>query len=369
MAYSWPKWLPQIPRWGAPRIHGELQKLGIEVSERTVSRLLQRRRGRLPSLTWRTFLANHAASLVSMDFFTVPTLTGRVLFVFMLLAHQRRRIVHFAITDHPTAAWMAQQIIDAFPDETAPRWLVKDRDAIYSDVFRRRVAGMGIADVVSAPSSPCQNPYAERLVGSLRRECLDRMIILSQRHCVACLLDMAPITIRAGRISDWRRTRPRHDASKCRRKVALSRSGKSVDLILSTSDAQPDAMRHIAMATAVSDRRRLGPRANRAHLRAVTSALEFIAVPAQNVKATCTKPTRSTVSSSRTIKGSTPLAPSLGEEDPEESVTPAELWALARSGQGGQLLTEREILERDSAVSPAEQSDRSEEYDQHRQHS
>lgn len=169
------------PLWGAPRIHGELSKLGIEVSERTVSRMLQRRR-RPPSQTWRTFLANHAADLVSMDFFTVPTFTGRVLFVLVLLAHHRRRVVHLAITDHPTAAWTAQQVIEAFPDETAPRWLVRDRDAIYSDVFRRRVAGMGITEVVSAPSSPWQNPYAERLIGSLRRECLDHVIILSQTH-------------------------------------------------------------------------------------------------------------------------------------------------------------------------------------------
>ena len=141
------------PLWGAPRIHGELCKLGIEVSERTVSRLLPRR-GRPPSQTWRTFLANHAAALVSMDFFTVPTLTGHVLFVLVLLAHQRRRVVHLAITDHPTAAWTAQQIIEAFPDDTAPRWLVRDRDAIYSDVFRRRVAGMGITEVVSARPAP-----------------------------------------------------------------------------------------------------------------------------------------------------------------------------------------------------------------------
>jgi transposase InsO family protein len=169
------------PLWGAPRIHWELRKLGIEVSERTVSRLL-RRRHRPPSQTWRTFLTNHVTSLVSMDFFTVQTLTGRVLFVFVLLAHQRRRVVHLAITEHPTAAWTAQQIIEAFPDDSAPRWLVRDRDAIYGDVFRRRVAGMGISEVVSAPSSPWQNPYAERLIGSLRRECLDHVIILSQRH-------------------------------------------------------------------------------------------------------------------------------------------------------------------------------------------
>ena len=169
------------PRWGAPRIHGELCKLGIAVSERTVSRLLRRPR-RPPSQTWRTFLTNHVATLVSMDFFTVPTLTGRVLFILVLLTHQRRRIIHFNITEHPTAAWTAQQMIEAFPDDTAPRWLLRDRDAIYGEVFRRRVAGMGIGEVVSSPSSPWQNPYAERLIGSIRRECLDHVIVLGERH-------------------------------------------------------------------------------------------------------------------------------------------------------------------------------------------
>jgi putative transposase len=140
----------------------------------------------------RTFLANHADALVSMDFFTVPTLTGRMLFVFVLLAHHRRRVVHLAITDHPTAAWTAQQVIEAFPDDTAPRGLMRDRDAIYGDVFRRRVAGMGITEVISAPSSPWQNPYAERLIGSLRRECLDHVIILSPTHLrrVTCALSL-----------------------------------------------------------------------------------------------------------------------------------------------------------------------------------
>jgi putative transposase len=118
------------PLWGAPRIHGELCKLGIMLSERTVSRLLGRRR-RPPSQTWRTFLTNHVAPLVSMDFFTVPTLTGRVLFVLVLLSHERRRIIHVSITEHPTAMWTAQQMIEAFPDDTAPRWLLRDRDAIY----------------------------------------------------------------------------------------------------------------------------------------------------------------------------------------------------------------------------------------------
>jgi putative transposase len=169
------------PLWGAPRIHGELAKVGVTVSERTVSRLVRRPR-RPPSQTWRTFLTNHLAALVSVDFFTVPTLTGRVLFVFVVLLHPRRRIVHVNITDHPTATWTAQQIIDAFPDDTAPRWLLRDRDAIYGDVFSRRIAGMGIDEVRSSPSSPWQNPYVERLIGSIRRECLDHVIVLGEWH-------------------------------------------------------------------------------------------------------------------------------------------------------------------------------------------
>jgi putative transposase len=169
------------PLWGAPRIHGELAKVGVDVSERTVSRLLGRAR-RPPSQTWRTFLTNQLAALVSVDFFTVSTLTGRVLFVFIVLLHHRRRIVHVNVTQHPTAAWTAQQIIDAFPDDTAPRWLLRDRDAIYGDAFRRRIASIGIEEVVSSPSSPWQNPYVERVIGSIRRECLDHVIVLSERH-------------------------------------------------------------------------------------------------------------------------------------------------------------------------------------------
>ena len=169
------------PFWGAPRIHGESGKLGIDVSERTVSRLLRRRR-RPPSQTWKTFLMNHLTSLTSVDFLTVSTLTGRVLFVLVLLSHHRRRIVHLRITEHPTAAWTAQQVIEAFPDDTAPPWLLRDRDAIYGDLFRRRLASMGISEVISSPSSPWQNPYVERLIGSIRRECLDHVIVLNQTH-------------------------------------------------------------------------------------------------------------------------------------------------------------------------------------------
>jgi len=169
------------PLWGAPRIHGELRTLGFEVSERTVSRLLPRRSTQ-PSHTWKTFLTNHLASAAAIDFFTVPTLTGRVLFVLVVLSHCRRRIVHFNVTERPTATWAAQQVVEAFPDDTAPKWLHRDRDSVYSEAFRQRVAGMDIAEVVSAPASPWQNPYVERLIGSIRRECLDHMIVLNATH-------------------------------------------------------------------------------------------------------------------------------------------------------------------------------------------
>src|SRR6266702_4594395 len=164
--------------WGAPRIHGELLKLGIDVAERTVSRLLPKRRSP-PSQTWRTFLTNHVRDLVSIDFFTVPTARLRVLFVLVVLAHHRRRVVHFNVTEHPTAAWTAQQIVDAFPDDSAPSYLLRDRDQVSGQAFRRRVKSMGIREVLTAPHSPWQNPFAERLIGSIRRECLDHVLVLS----------------------------------------------------------------------------------------------------------------------------------------------------------------------------------------------
>ena len=169
------------PLWGAPRIHGELMKLGIEVAERTVSRLIPKRRSP-PSQTWRTFLTNHVRDLVAVDCFTVPTAQLRVLFVLVVLAHQRRRVLHFNMTEHPTAAWTAQQLVDAFPDDSAPSYLLRDRDGVYGESFRQRVQGMRIEEVLTAPQSPWQNPFAERLIGSLRRECLDHVVVLGERH-------------------------------------------------------------------------------------------------------------------------------------------------------------------------------------------
>ena len=169
------------PLWGAPRIHGELLKLGLDVSEATVSKYIIRGR-RPPSQTWRTFLENHAKDLVAIDFFTVPTATFRVLFVLVILNHDRRRILHFNATEHPTAAWTARQLLEVCGMDDAPRYLLRDRDAIYGNTFKRQVTGLGIEEVLTAPHSPWQNPYVERVIGSIRRECLDHTIILGERH-------------------------------------------------------------------------------------------------------------------------------------------------------------------------------------------
>ena len=169
------------PLWGAPRIHGELLKLGIEVSEATVSKYIERHR-KPPSQTWRTFLRNHVGCLASIDFFVVPTATFNLLFAFVVLHHERRRIVHFGVTTNPTAAWVAQQIREAFPWDTAPRHVIRDRDSVYGGVFRARVLAMGIEEIITAPRSPWQNPFAERVIGSIRRECLDHVIVLNEWH-------------------------------------------------------------------------------------------------------------------------------------------------------------------------------------------
>ncbi len=171
---------PDRPCWGAPRIHGELLKLGIQIAEATVGKYMVRRRSP-PSQTWRTFLTNHVRQLVSVDFFVVPTFTFRVLFVFVVLAHDRRQILHVNVTGHPTAAWTAQQLRNAFPWDTAPRFLLRDRDGTYGEEFRACCDAMEIDEVLTAPRSPWQNPYVERLIGSMRRECVDHVLVLNER--------------------------------------------------------------------------------------------------------------------------------------------------------------------------------------------
>jgi len=167
------------PTWGAPRIHGELLKLGIDIGETSVSKYMMCSR-KPPSQTWRTFLENHVQQLVSIDFFTVPTLRFQVLYVFLVLAHDRRRILHFNVTAHPTAEWTAQQLREAFPFDQGPRYLLRDHDAIFGNDFREQVRDLGIREVLSAPRSPWQRAYIERVIGSIRRECLDHVMVFEE---------------------------------------------------------------------------------------------------------------------------------------------------------------------------------------------
>ena len=167
------------PGWGAPRIHGELLKLGIEVSETSVAKYMIRNR-RPPSQTWKTFLTNHMEDLVSADFFVVPTATFRLLFVFLILSHDRRRPVHFAVTANPTAEWVAHQLLNAFPWDSAPRYLLRDRDGSYGRAFSEAAEWLNLREVLTAPRSPWQNAYVERLIGSIRRECLNHVIVLRE---------------------------------------------------------------------------------------------------------------------------------------------------------------------------------------------
>ena len=169
------------PLWGAPRIHGELLKLGLTVSQATVSKYMPRQR-RPPSQVWRTFLKNHAQDLIALDFFTVPTATFRVLFVLVVLSHGRRRLRHFNITEHPTAEWTARQLIEACGPEDSPRYLIRDRDQVYGERFSRQAKMLDIRQTVIAPRSPWQNAYAERVIGSIRRECLDHIVVIGERH-------------------------------------------------------------------------------------------------------------------------------------------------------------------------------------------
>jgi transposase InsO family protein len=169
------------PLWGAPRIHGELLKLGFEIAESTVSKYMIRHRGP-PSQTWRTFLHNHADAIAAIDLCVVPTLRFECLFVLLVVGHGRRQLLWFAVTQHPTAEWLAQQIVEAFPWDTAPTYLVRDNDGAYGQAFTSRVRAMGIRDRPISPRSPWQNPYVERLIGTLRRDCLDHVLIFGERH-------------------------------------------------------------------------------------------------------------------------------------------------------------------------------------------
>ena len=169
------------PLWGAPRIHGELLKLGIVVSQATVGRYMPWRPA-VPSPTWRSFLHNHMGDTVAIDMFVVASATFRLLYTVIILGHNRRKVIHFDVTQNPTQVWLAHQMTEAFPWDTAPRYLLRDRDASYGQAFRDRIQVMGIKEVVTAARSPWENAYVERIIGSVRRECLDHVIIFGERH-------------------------------------------------------------------------------------------------------------------------------------------------------------------------------------------
>jgi transposase InsO family protein len=169
------------PLWGGPRIHGELLKLGFEVAQSSVAKYMVKRRVP-PSQGWRTFLRNHAQDIAAMDLFVVPTIGFDLLYAFVIVRLDRRKLVWINVTAHPTAEWVARQIAEAFPWNVAPRYMIRDRDRIYGAVVTRRLRAMGIRDKHIAPASPWQNGFAERLIGSIRRECLDHIIVLGEAH-------------------------------------------------------------------------------------------------------------------------------------------------------------------------------------------
>jgi transposase InsO family protein len=169
------------PLWGAPRIHGELLKLGINVGQTSVAKYMARRR-RPPSQGWKTFLLNHADGIASIDLFVVPTISFRMLYGLLVLGHGRREVLWLGVTAHPTAEWVARQVTETCGWDSTPNYLIRDRDRIYGEAFTRRIRAMGIRDKPTAPRSPWQNGHAERLIGSIRRECLDHVIVFGERH-------------------------------------------------------------------------------------------------------------------------------------------------------------------------------------------
>jgi transposase InsO family protein len=175
------------PLWGAPRIHGELLKLGIDIGQTSVAKYMARPRGP-PSQGWKTFLTNHADGIAAMDLFVVPTISFRLLYGLLIMGHGRRQILWFGVTSHPTAEWIANQLTEACGWEQAPRYLIRNRDGAYGEVFIRRLRSMAIRDRPTSPRSPWQNGFSERLIGSIRRECLDHVVVFGERHLRHVLL-------------------------------------------------------------------------------------------------------------------------------------------------------------------------------------
>jgi hypothetical protein len=190
------------PFWGAPRIHGELLKLGFEAAQSTVAKYMVKRRGP-PSQTWRTFLRNHAPDIAAVDLFVVPTLSFGLLYGLVIIRIAGRNLVWVNVTGHPTAEWVARQLTEAVPWQEAPPHLIRDRDTVYGGAFLKRLSAMGIRDHPTAPRSPWPNPYAERLIGSIRRECLDRVVVTGEAHLRRILRRYADYYNRARTHRSW----------------------------------------------------------------------------------------------------------------------------------------------------------------------
>ena len=182
------------PTWGAPRIHGELKMLGFDISERTVLRWMRKApRNPEPAKRWAAFLSNHREAIAAMDFFTVPTLTFGVLYCFFVIAHDRRRILHCNVTRHPTSAWVSQQLREAFPYDSAPRYLIHDRDATFSAEVLATAKDLGVKSNRTSFKSPWQNGVAERFVGNCRRDLFDHVIVLNERHLKRLMNEYRPL--------------------------------------------------------------------------------------------------------------------------------------------------------------------------------
>ena len=182
-----PTYVARESAWGAPWIQSEIAMLGYSVAERTVAKYIVRT-GNPPSQTWRTFLENHVTDLAAIDFFTVPTATFRVLYCFVVLRHDRRQVVHFNVTVHPSAPWTAQQIVETYPFDEVSSYHIRDRDGVFGDKFQKQVKSLGIDEVPIAPRSPWKNPYCERLIESIHREYLNPMIVLGEAHLKRILI-------------------------------------------------------------------------------------------------------------------------------------------------------------------------------------
>ncbi|TSA30731.1 MAG: integrase [Ignavibacteriales bacterium] len=170
------------PLWGIPRIHGEIMKLGFDISESTVMRYVTKKNGRTSGQRWKIFLKNHSAEIVSIDFLTVPTYNFKLMYVLIFLSHERRRIIHFNVSSHPTSEWSTQQLKNALYDSDSPKFLIRDRDTKFGSLFSQTVSDCGIREIVTAYRSPWQNGYCERVIGSIRREFLDHVIVINENH-------------------------------------------------------------------------------------------------------------------------------------------------------------------------------------------